>query len=103
MIWISHSLLQCTGPPFFKPSYKSGHSLIGIDCNCHNVVSGKGYCKYNTNLLRNGEYVNDTNQSVLDILEQSEDQDFDHSKIWEFAEVILDQLTLNIHLNQQKA
>ena len=72
MIWISHSLLQCTGPTFFKPSYKSDHSLIGMDCNCPMFVSGKRYCKYNTSLLRNGEYVSETKQSVLDIIEQSE-------------------------------
>ena len=60
MILISHSLLQFTGPTFFKPSYKYDHSLIDIDCDCHMFVSGKGYYKYNTNPVKNGEYVNET-------------------------------------------
>ena len=60
MIWISHRLLQCTGPTFFKPGYKSDHSLIGIDCDCHTFMSHKGYYKYNTSLIRNVEYVNET-------------------------------------------
>ena len=88
MIWISHSFLQCTGPTFFKPSYKSDHSLIGIDFNCHTFVSGQGYNKYNTSLLQNVEYVNETKQSVIDIIEESEDQTFDHRQTWEFAEVM---------------
>ena len=88
MIWIFHSLLQCTGPTFFKPSYKTGHSLIGIDCNCHTSVYGKGYYKYNASLLRNVEYVNETKQSALDIIEQSENQNFHHRQTWEFAKVM---------------
>ena len=74
MIWIFHSLLQCTGPTFFKPSYKFDHSLLGINCKCYTFVSANGYYKYNTSLLRNGEYVNETKQSALDITDQSEDK-----------------------------
>ena len=74
MIWISYSLLQCTGPAFFKPSYISDHSLIGIDCDYNTFVSVKGYYKYNGCLLMNRKYVNETKQSVLDIIEQSDDR-----------------------------
>ena len=42
MILISHSLLQCIGQTFFKPSYKSDRTLIGIVCDCHTCVCGKG-------------------------------------------------------------
>ena len=86
--WISHSLLQCIGPTFFKPSYKSDHSLIGIDCDCCTFVSGKGSYKYNTSLLRNEEYVSETKQSVLDTIEQSVHQNFAHRQTWEFSEVM---------------
>ena len=88
MVWIFLSLLQCIGSTFFKPSYKSNHSLIGIDCDCHISVSDMGYYKYNTSLLKNVEYVNKTEQSVLDIIEQSEDQNFNHRLTWGFANVI---------------
>ena len=88
MIWISHSLLQCTGPTFFKSSDKFDHSLIGIDFDCHAFVPGKGYYKQNTSLLRNVEYVTETKQPVLDIIEQSGDQNFDNRQTWEFAKVV---------------
>ena len=42
MIGILHNLLQCIGPTFFKPRYKSDHSLIGIYCDCHAFVSARG-------------------------------------------------------------
>ena len=51
-------------------------------------VSGRGHYKYNISLLRNVEYVNETKQSVLDIIEQVEDQNFDHRQNWEFAKMM---------------
>ena len=51
-------------------------------------MCGEKYYKYNTSLLRHGEYVNETKQSMLDIIEQAEDKNFDHRQTWEFPKVM---------------
>ena len=50
-------------------------------------VFSKGHYKYNTSLLRNIEYVNETKQFVLDVIEKSEDLNFDHRQTWELVKV----------------
>ena len=65
-----------------------------MDCNCHTFMSGKGYYKYNTSLISNGEYVNMTKQSVLDIIQQPEDQNFDHRQTREFTKVMFESISI---------
>ena len=48
----------------------------------------RGTISINTSLLRNVEYVNETKQSVLDIMEQAEDQNFNNRQTLDFAKMM---------------
>ena len=54
---ISVDMLAYTTRSNILPGYRTDHSLISLSLSFNNNERGKGFWKFNTSLLHDGEYV----------------------------------------------
>ena len=66
---VSKHLASCILESSIDPGYRTDHSIISIDINTKMQKKGKGLWKMNTSLLRNSEYIQMVQDTIVDCKE----------------------------------
>ena len=97
----SFTLLSKTYDCKTLPGYRTDHSAISLKLNLNDIPRGKGYWKFNNNLLQDKEYVGKVKLCINQILEETVNA-ADHQYIWELIKMRIRSITIEYSIKKSK-